>query len=219
VSGDNRHGALLKQLVTFNKEINMQRFKNLIAPAAVFLASLISTGNALANDRDLWATTVPASACQPRNETDAGKLLLSNGAWVFTGSETGSIVLYCPLPLNAFTLTDFSNDNDITRYRIYYRDTDGGTAGGNGGLAIPQQAYISTRLVYRRSDGLYSAGNLWHSNVTPINAVANTTAIMNNVHDVQFDALYSFYVVMYRANTSMSPAFSGIDFPSPPPVP
>ncbi|MEZ5537036.1 MAG: hypothetical protein R3F02_15615 [Thiolinea sp.] len=167
---------------------------------------VIYSNTLLANDTDLVATTVPASACVPVSSTDMNRARLSNGAWVFSGSSTGTIRLYCPLPVNAFTLSNSSNDNDITRYRVYYRDSD---ATGN-------DAIVRTRLVYRTSSGMFYAGSTWSSNTPNFSSTSltgNRIDIHPNPHDVRSNALYSFYISIYRRNTSQNPVFSGIDFP------
>lgn len=170
----------------------------IVALGTVGLVGL--AGTARANDRDMLATTVPATACEPLNSSHANEVQLSNAAWVFRGSHTGTITFYCPVPRNAWTLSDNTNDNDISAYRIYYRDSDGtGTT-----------AQVTARLVYRGASGLFSAGSTWNSNNHA--ATGNTTAFKENVHDVRFDALYSFLVTLRRTNTQQAPAFSGIDF-------
>ena len=181
--------------------------------SALCLAAAVSLP-ALANDQDVWSTTVPASSCEPSTESSANKVKLVNGAWVFSGNNLGLVTFYCPLAINAFTVANFSNDNDISSFRIYYRDTDGGTLGAPNGVPT-NQSQVTARLTYRKSDGMYSAGSLWSSHWTPVNARSNTTAVKNNVHDVQANALYSFVVTMLRTNLTQSPAFSGIDFPFP----
>lgn len=155
---------------------------------------------AMATDRDLRATTVPATSCTPLDSTQADMVLLSNAAWVFRGTNTGTVTFYCPLSRNAITLSDATDDNDISAYRVYYRDSDG------AGSA----ARVTTRLIYRRADGLYAAGNTWNSNSQ--SATGNTTRIVANAHDMNADALYSFLVTLQRTNTQQAPAFSGVDF-------
>lgn len=167
-----------------------------------------------ANDFDVAATSIPATSCMPATSSDRNKMAISNGAWSFQGTNTGTVNLYCPITFNHLQPSNSGSDNDISRYRIYYRDPDGGLLGIGGGFVVPQRSRIETRLVFRKSDGLYSAGTWWNSDSTPSNAKNNTVAYKTNVHDVAQDALYSFVVKMYRANTSIdSPTFGGIDFP------
>lgn len=176
----------------------MNKFMLIVMLLTVSFVGL--SGTARASDRDMLATTVPATACEPINSSHANEVELSNAAWVFRGANTGTITFYCPVPRNARTLSDATDDNDISAYRIYYRDSDGtGTA-----------ARVTARLVYRRADGLFSAGSTWDSN--SLAATGNTTAIKANSHDLRFDALYSFLVTLNRTSTQQDPAFSGIDF-------
>ncbi|WP_413200555.1 hypothetical protein [Nostoc piscinale] len=177
--------------------------KNFLA-AATIAASLIVPSVASANDRDILATTVPATACRPNSDSGDASVVISNGAYVFNGSATGTVTLYCPLPINANTISDLTNDNDISTYRVYYRDTDG----------IGGASEITTRLVYRDSAGLNGVGSTWSSNVS--NMTDNRTQFVNLNHSVGSNRLYSFLVTIQRTNTTQNPAFSGIDFAFPP---
>lgn len=181
----------------------MSLSKYLIACAAIATSFVVSSV-ASANDRDVEATTIPASACRPRNDVEDAAVGLSNGAYVFNGSATGTVILYCPLPINRHTISDMTNDNDISTYRVYYRDTDGMGTG----------AEIETRLHYRDSNGLHAVGTTWSSNES--NMTDNTIRYVNLNHNVGFDRLYFFTVIMRRTNTEQDPAFSGIDFASTP---
>jgi hypothetical protein len=163
--------------------------------AAVALAvSLAAAAPLAANDQDLLATTVPATACQAANPTSDGKLRLVNGAWVFLPGVSGTAYLWCPLPVNMYTVSDASQDNDITSYRIYYRD-EGPTS------------QVTVRLGYRDLDGFTWTGPTW---VSPDGA-GNAQDHQANPHDVVI-GLYSFMVTLTRAGVEEDPAFSGIDF-------
>lgn len=156
---------------------------------------------ASANDRDLIATTIPASACRPSNDTEDGRVRLSNGAYVFNSSSTGTVVLYCPLPINGFTISDTTADNDISSYRVYCRDTDGA---GN-------TAQVTTQLQFRNANNITNVGGV--SSCVPPGGV-NGTVVIPRAHDVGIGSLYFFRVTISRTNTTQDPAFSGIDFPS-----
>jgi len=171
------------------------------------LAALAAAAPLRANDQDVRGTTVPATACQPASTASAEKLQLSNAAWVFASGATGTVYLYCPLAINGNTVSDASDDNDASSYRIYYRDSD-----GTGGAAE-----VTTRLVYRRADGLYSGGAEWSSNSNLLDTEENTIDFQDNPHDLTANGVYSFFVTIARTNVNESPAFSGIDF-APPPV-
>lgn len=179
--------------------------KKLVIVIGLFSVGLFwLSGTARASDRDMLATTIPATACEPINSIHANRVGLSNGAWVFRGSWTGTIFFYCPVPRNAWTLSNTSNDNDISAYRVYYRDSDGTGAASR----------VTARLLYRQTGGLFSGGSTFSSN--SFSPTGNTRATKINFHDVRAGALYSFLVTLRRTSTSVNPAFSGIDFWIPP---
>ena len=185
----------------------MEKFSKLFTLAVFSAAAALGAANTLrANDAPLLATTVPASACEPVNEAQANKVKLVNGAWVFNGAHTGTVTFYCPLSLNGFDVNNILNVNDMSGYRVYYRDSDGGTIIGG-------KAKVTARLTYRKHDGMYSGGTVWSSRFTPAGQTSNTTAYKANNHTVQKNALYSFVVTLYRSESAQQPAFSGIDFP------
>jgi hypothetical protein len=98
-----------------------------------FLALLAATplGQALANDRDLRATPVSAASCAPRlTGTLAGFDPWNFGTYELPPSDPAGqgyreMILICPLPVNHIDLGGTSNDNDISSFRILYRDGDG----------------------------------------------------------------------------------------------
>jgi hypothetical protein len=172
--------------------------------ATLTAAGLLLAGahGARANDQDLRATTVPATACQPASSAQAAEVVLANGAWAFTGTNTGTITFYCPLPINGNTVSDATDDNDISAFRVYYRDTDGtGSA-----------AEVTARLIFRTT-GVGTIGSTWSSNSS--NVMTDTMAFQLVTHDMSASAMYSFLVTLSRTSTTESPAFTGIDFANP----
>jgi len=163
--------------------------------------TLIST--AVANTQDLEATTVPASSCQPASSSRASMVQLSNGAWVFSGSKTGTVEFYCPLPLNNLQKSSNEQPNSMTHYRIYYRDTDG----------INSNSSVKVQLTYRTYTGQNLAGGTWDSN--SVAEEGNTAQFYNLNHKMRANSIYAFFVSMFRSNPNQSPAFSGIDFITP----
>src|SRR3712207_5930968 len=121
-----------------------------LIPFATISAILSVPSIASANDRDLIATTIPASACRPSNNMEDGRVRLSNGAYVFQGTFTGTVVFYCPLPINRFTISDATDDNNISSYRVYCRDTDGA---GNA-------AQVTTQLQFRNANNIANVGGV-----------------------------------------------------------
>jgi hypothetical protein len=171
----------------------------------------ITAGTALANDRDVRAKTVPASICQPSNSTQLGMVQIVHGSWVFQGSATGTVEIWCPLSLNQYTVSDNTNDNDISYYRVFYRDSD------SAGAA----AQVTVRLFYRRASAQapQPTGELFNSNAVSSPVPFNTSRYHSNPHDVFFfpdGVLYFFRVTLTRNNSTQDPAFHGIDFEIPP---
>ncbi|MEG5035200.1 hypothetical protein [Microcoleus sp. AT3-D2] len=190
----------------------MMQLKCLIFITA--LAALFTFPSAaVANDPDVQATTIPASACRPESDTADASVRMVNGAFIFNTNSTGTVRFFCPLPINRLTVSDSSNDNDLTGYRVYYRDTDG----------TRNLAEITTHLFYRNSNAGSSipVNAAWSSNSPPPIGTAPlvNTSFFFDAPNHQFEAfrLYFFVVTMRRNNTNQDPAFSGIDFVVPPP--
>lgn len=171
-----------------------------LATLLTIAALLIGAQSAFANDPDVRATTVPASSCQPATSADASRVALVTGGWVFNGTATGTILFYCPLPINGNSEFDAFNDNDMTVSRIFYRDTDGMGAG----------AEVVVRLLFR-NPAPFGIGAAWSSNSSAV--VVDTIAGHPLPHDMPNMALYSFEVRLSRTNAVDNPAFFGIDFP------
>jgi hypothetical protein len=185
----------------------MMQLKCLIFLTAI-AALFTFPGAAVANDRDLEATTIPASACRPESDSVDASVRMVNGAYIFNGNSTGTVRFFCPLPINRLTVSGPSNDNDLSRYRVYYRDTDG------TGNAVE----ITTHLFYRNSDANASipVGAAWSSNSNPSNLTVNTSFYVLQAHQFEVFRLYFFVVTMRRNNINQDPAFGGIDFVLPP---
>ncbi|MEG4622832.1 hypothetical protein Q5691_00810 [Microcoleus sp. w1-18aA5] len=181
----------------------MMQLKCLIFLTAI--AALFSFPRAaVANDQDVLATTIPASACRPESDTADARVRMVNGAFIFNDNATGTVRFFCPLPINRLTVSNPSNDNDLTGYRVYYRDTD-----GTGNLAE-----ITTHLFYRNSNAGSSiaVGTAWGSNSNPSNLRVNTSFFVRQTHQFGDFRLYFFVVTMRRNNINQDPAFGGIDF-------
>jgi hypothetical protein len=159
---------------------------------------------AMANDQDVRATTIPASVCQPSGATGEPPAQIVNGAYIIRGNSTGRLTLYCPLSIDANTISDVSNDNDITRYRVCYRDSDGA-----GNLAE-----VRAQLHYRGTVGgspQVAVGVPWSSNTNP--SMVNTCVSVPLNHDLGANQAYYFIVTIRQNNTVQEPAFGWIDFP------
>lgn len=184
----------------------MIRSKYLISFAAI-TAFFVFPSIAEANTPDLQATTIPASACRPENNTTDARVSLSNGAYVFNPGVTGTVRFYCPLPISAIR-TNGNGSNSISGYNLYYRDSD---ATGNA-------TAITSRLFYR-STGQFTVGSQFSTNTINVgdNLTNDRRHFISLNHTLGFFRLYYFQVTMTRNNNNLNPAFTGIDFVLPPP--
>jgi hypothetical protein len=172
-------------------------------------AILITAGMAAANTSDLAHRTVPASACQPLTSVQAAKVKLHNGGWEFEGNNTGAVSFYCPISLNRFFASGLGQGNQISQLRIYYRDSNGTNVA----------ARVTVGLRYRTAAGEFvnpatlSGPLTFNSNAVggPLDT-GHTSYVHNYAHDLQWDALYSFYVTLERSSVLQNPAFHGVDF-------
>ncbi|WP_096326890.1 hypothetical protein [Nannocystis exedens] len=144
---------------------------------------------------------IPASACSPESPDDDAVLQLSNGSWIFTGTETGTATLWCPVA----TDQEYSalDPYSITNLRLWYRDPDGTATGSN----------VTAQLYYRTEGsnnlGTMTAGiNSNTSNVTGSNRLgADVTT------NTSTDALFFARVTISRNSSTASVAFHGLDLP------
>jgi hypothetical protein len=86
-------------------------------------AMLAPAPTALANDRDLRGTTVPAAAC-----VELVSIGLPTNPWrsMFHVEGSGAfLAVRCPLLVNNVELSGTSSDNDMSKFRVHYRDSDG----------------------------------------------------------------------------------------------
>jgi hypothetical protein len=181
-----------------------------ITPSSAFsFALLFLAGTAGANTADLFHRTVPASACHPLTSAQAVKVKLHNGGWEFDGNNIGTVSFYCPISLNRFFASGLGQGNQISQLRIYYRDSDGTSVA----------ARVTVGLRYRTATGQFvNPANFVSPLTFNSNAVGgaldtgHTSYIHNYAHDLQWDALYSFYVTLERNNVMQNPAFHGVDF-------
>ncbi|MDC0715633.1 hypothetical protein [Nannocystis bainbridge] len=142
---------------------------------------------------------VPASACSPETPDDDASLQLSNGSWILSGTETGTMTLWCPVATDK-PYTGFS-PFEIDYLRLWYRDPDGTAAGSQ-----------VTAQLYYRTEG---SNNIWpmtagvNSNTSSV-TTSNTlsSAVTTNTST---DALFFVKVTISRDSTSSNVAFHGFD--------
>lgn len=172
------------------------------------LPALAGLAPAQANDRDLRATMVSGAGC-----IEAARSTYNN-PWTsgdyFTVSSTNQFLkLRCPLPLNQFDLSGTTNDNDISKIRVFYADTDG--FGTDASVAV-ELVRISMPIGAGWPETTVVCA--WSSNTDGTGGVAAAKATKACVHDLAAEAFYHFTVTLRTgANGGNAATFVGISFP------
>ena len=192
----------------------------MLAPVAA-LAGLLS-GQALANDRDLLATPVPASSCTPFFAENAGVSTGGSEPWYngFYGLEGRAgqahrlLYLHCPLSVNHIELSNpRSNDNDISSFRILYRDADG------FGSEILVEVFLYQTILLASGEIQNRLLCHWNSNTSRTSGTGGTGFTRTNVpcvHDVTPGSFYTLearLITRFVGGPSPNAAFAGITFP------
>ena len=171
---------------------------SLAVATLVTLAPGFESEAAAANS--LW-NRIPASACSPESYDDDDSLRLSNGSWIFSGAETGTKTLWCPVATDkAYAIL---NTYSIANLRLWYRDPDGTAA----------DSYVTAQLYFRPANSnnitAMTAGiNSNTSSVTTSHRL--TTSVTTNTNT---DALFFVKVTISRDSDTASVAFHGLDLP------
>jgi hypothetical protein len=175
------------------------RYANLAVASTAAIATLIGlSAVAEANDRGVRGTVIPAPECT----LIGGSARLSEiPNW--TAELGGIAVISCPLPINNIDLGSNSNDNDITKFRVLYRDSDG--AANQASLAV-------SLLKSKITNGTLSTSQICNSTLTTT-ATGFTASTINCPQDVAGGGtFYRFLVVLVGLSTAEA-EFAGIDFP------
>ncbi|MFY0534094.1 hypothetical protein [Nannocystis pusilla] len=147
---------------------------------------------------------VPASACSPETPDDDAALELSNGSWIFSGTETGTMTLWCPVATDKpWSSLDPYN---IYNLRLWYRDPDGTATGSQ----------VTARLYRREVDSSNSLSMTDEINSNSSNVTGSNT-LWESVTNTNDDVLFYVRVTISRSSTTASVAFHGVDLPSTPP--
>lgn len=164
--------------------------------SGLLLSTLFVTATQ-ANDRSLRAITIPVAGCQPSWDSAGGLIIYSWGV----GSGQYAQIL-CPLPINNIELGTAAVDNDITKFRVHYRDSDGLGTGSRVSVAF-----------YRTTSSPFSFNVICSQNLsTTIGTLTSTTVTC--AHDVTGGgAFYGFSVEMITS-AGTAAEFMGIDFPN-----
>ncbi len=190
-----------------------------------------ASNHTLANDRDLKATTVPATACMvtfyasPADTQGPGFPWPSQGGALIVfprrAPESGGLGgpytpppndyrFQCALPLNALEKSTTAGDNDMTSFRVLYFDGDGAAPG--------MQVRVTLHRTTLLGSGAYDDRPIcsWSSSAA---TTAWTRATSPCVHDLgSGGALYRFEVSLFTSVVGAlggpyHAGFAGIDFP------
>lgn len=177
----------------------------MIRPALV-LSTLLSVAvlPADVNAGTFFDLRIPASACRPAQGSILGarKVRLNNGTWVFTGNQSGTVTLICPV--HTAQPRDLDDSTVISVMRLWYQDPD----------ATGVQSRISARLMRRRFDAAtdVTVGPLLSSqdfNETQFHRPGVTINALTDFDDFS----YHVEITMFRQSANVtSPVFVGVDF-------
>ena len=147
---------------------------------------------------------MPAAACVAYLRTPAGAAeSWSPGSFGVVGPGQ-SVRLRCPLPVNNVDLSGTSNDNDLTKLRGHYRDTDGF---GTGGVVCIE--LLRTTASAQPNTSVC----IWSSNVDGTGGTTATTATKTCPHDLAAGAFYHLDVLLLATGAGNVAEFFGVDFP------
>jgi hypothetical protein len=158
------------------------------------LTGLLS-GHTWANDRDLRATPIPAASCELKDTVQQTVWHHSLGAWsIFGIPNEGNpplfgIRVYCGLQVNSIEKSSrTSNDNDISKISIVYKDSD-----VLGPLNFVQVTLKKISLLTSSEDFVSNIEVCkWNSNINGNGSTAYTKATFDCAHDVALNSFYYF---------------------------
>ncbi|MCY0985747.1 hypothetical protein OV203_01305 [Nannocystis sp. ILAH1] len=176
----------------------------LISFAAAVLVTVAPGFESEAAAANLY-TRVPASACSPESPDDDAILQLSNGSWIFTGSDSGTATLWCPIVTDKghSALDTYS----ISNLRLWYRDTDGTATGSQ----------VTAQLYYRAENATNPSSMTAGIDSNSSSATSNNTLWADVTTNTTSNALFFVRVTISRNSSSLNVAFHGIDLPQTPP--
>ncbi|MBS0447090.1 MAG: hypothetical protein JSR59_14210 [Proteobacteria bacterium] len=169
------------------------------------------------NDWDVRSRTIPASACTPRDSAQAALLEMVQGAWRFTATATGRVTLTCPFPISSYPAdqAQYIGPTSMQFYRVWYRDSDG--PGATAALTTLPYARLAPLGGWSNIGLLGGGGGIVPPGVCQFvsNGHPETTfvaTVQPCVHDIYYNAMYSFEVTLSRTATTQAVEFHGIDF-------
>ena len=160
----------------------------------------------VADDRDLQATPVPPAACAEVSRSGfTGGFRTSTGPIFLAGPNT-SLRLHCPLPVNNVEVSGAGNDNDLSKLRVHYRDSDGLSTGVSVTVDLVKAAVTAAGAV----EGTTVCS--WNSNQDGTGSTSYAKATKACAHDIAAEAFY-YFDVRLQVGASGFTSFVGISFP------
>jgi hypothetical protein len=159
-----------------------------------------------ANDRSLRALMIPASSCQvdQNRPFEENPFKRPDAIVRFT---PGVYEILCPLPVNNIEMSGTGSDNDISRFRVTYRDTDGRGSGAEVLVMLNRTVLLSDGSGLR-----FVPVCRWSSNTDGPDNEGHTSDVVPCQHDVLSRNFYAFWVIL-DVTTADEVEFTGIDFP------
>ena len=182
-----------------------RRASLLIGMAAMIAVPALAPPVARANDRDLRGTPVPAAACVEYRRTGPVGDPWKAGWFALTGHGL-YLQLRCPFPVNNVELSSRSDDNDLTRMRVHYRDSDG--FGGGAGV----QVVLGRSFVTASGAVQFEAACSWASNAHGTGGASAAKSSRACAHDLAADSFYHVDVFLGVVDGHTA-EFVGVDFP------
>jgi hypothetical protein len=183
----------------------MSKIFSILLGLAVVAAT---AGSAVANDKEVRALTIPASACTPGNEAvpNGASFIYTHWQLVRAAGSTRFASFACPLSLSNIRIGG-TTATKISKFRVTYLDSDGNLAG----------PYVKVSLLSskRPPGGDYTVLCSFDSNLSSNTSTTVTQATKACSVTLQAGTFYSFLVEL-RAGTpfgTTTAQFLGIDFP------
>lgn len=191
-----------------DREISMKPGCLHLLAGLLLSATLVSPTQA--SDRSVRGVMIPPSSCQPYPQAGPDCIIprgqlrgyLTGNAWTIFPTDC-QFVLVCPLPINNIELGGMATDNDISKFRVHFRDPN------------PGSQVIARLIKSQVSGGTFISSSVCGGLVSAATTTPTTTTV-SCPHDVAgAGTFYHFEVILIGAGTSSieTPSFYGIDFP------
>ncbi|MFO1040061.1 MAG: hypothetical protein U1E45_24730 [Geminicoccaceae bacterium] len=171
--------------------------KFLPAGAAAMVLWATGTVPSEANDRSVQGVAIPASACQLADDSTA--TLNATVGWIVRNGVTAKVL--CPVPINHIELGGTTNDNDMSKFRIHFTDSDGVGTGS-----------IVKVFLLRHTSVPLGTTEVCRKELAPA-TTSTTSTIVPCVHDIMSGGMFYEFAVVLHAAPGGYAFFLGLDFP------